>query len=274
MKQKPAKAVKAQEGQQKPPNTDATPVVQGGNEPVNNQNTPSNTGDSGGQPPGNNDSINNPNGSDGKKYKWKREDTFKTIPIFISLLGLFVSYLAFHNSNKTFTVTQDEYVKLNEAYLEITEPRLVFTDSNTDMTVYYYVENLKAAPAQIIYKTEQDDIDTSNNPNIDSLFNLAESKKDTAYLGSGKNGYLTNGSKPPFFVRFNPTTCRLTRDGYTVLKSTHIFWIYICTIIRYRDVLTGTEREYKGLVRIKNIIAANRFYAEYVYNKNEDAPNQ
>jgi hypothetical protein len=195
-----------------------------------------------------------------------------------TLVVIILNYKAINAANRSTNIadntlkeTKMEFKVLNEPYLEITEPRLVFTDSISEMTVYYQLENLKSVPAQIIYKAQQCDLDTSNNPNIDSLFNLAESKKDTTYLGNGKNAYLTNDSKwPPFFVRFNPKTSPLTREGYEVLKSTHIFWIYICDVIRYRDALTNTERVYKGIVRVKNIAANNRFYAEYLYNKNED----
>jgi hypothetical protein len=167
----------------------------------------------------------------------------------------------------TLAETKREFKASNEPYLNITEARMIFRDSPIAIGISYQLENLKPLPAQIISKIIKYTYSPIDTLNVDSIFNTVKASPD---LSNAKNGYVIKEAPIPVETMIDGRR-GLTPNAYLSIKSNNE-WFYIICIIKYKDLASGTSREYRCIVTMKNIVGQNgRFYVEYQYNENKDA---
>ena len=163
--------------------------------------------------------------------------------------------------------SKNEFKSLNAPYLEITNPVIEFSDNPLEIKISYFLENLKPFPAQIITKSQSLILHPSSRLNADSIFKKIPISADI--YSNGKNAYMIKETPFPFHGGFTEKM-GLTKDWYEAAKNNQV-WLYIANIIKYRDLISGDEKEYRSLIAIQNITdQTGHFYAEYKYNQNID----
>jgi hypothetical protein len=148
MESDPTKDPDKQQRKEGSPKGGTPPIMDGGDQPVDKQERPGNSGGAANQPPGQNNNLTEPNGLDGNK-KWTIDEKLKVCTIFISTLGLIGTIWALTNTTKTFNETRRQFEISNRPFIELAFEKIDSVQEGQKPVIYYTITNKGKFPAKI-----------------------------------------------------------------------------------------------------------------------------
>jgi hypothetical protein len=131
------------------PSGDTPPLVDGGNKPGDKYPTATQKGGGTNEPPRQNNNLTEPDGSDGKKKKWPRDDRFKLWTLIIGGLGLVGTIWALTNTTNTLNANRNEFEISNRPFIELSDIKIDSFGAGKKPILYYNLTNKGRFPALI-----------------------------------------------------------------------------------------------------------------------------